>query len=218
MSMSDRDGVIWYDGKLVPWREAKTHVLTHTLHYGMGVFEGVRAYATAQGPSIFRLKEHTNRLFNSAHIMNMAMPFSQAEINEAHRTVVRENKLPHAYLRPMAFYGSEGMGLRASNLKVHVIVAAWEWPAYMSPEALDVGIKAYDAGDYRWSSTVFNHIVFADPANELAKKWLAASYEQQGFQAEAGTWRNVFLQAAHELLRGVVPHCAGGQARARWDG
>jgi len=139
--MSDRDGLIWLDGELVDWREAKVHVLTHTLHYGMGVFEGVRAYETAQGAAIFRLQEHTDRLFNSAHILNMKLPFSKAEINEAQRAAVRENNLKSAYIRPMAFYGSEGMGLRAENLKVHVMVAAWEWPAYMGEEAKTQGIK-----------------------------------------------------------------------------
>lgn len=142
MSFADRDGVIWLDGELIPWRDARVHVLTHTLHYGMGVFEGVRAYhSPVQGTSIFRLKEHTDRLFRSAHIMRMKMPFSKEVINEAHKQVVRDNKLAEAYLRPMAFYGSEGMGLRADNLKVHVMVAAWHWPSYMSPEARDLGIR-----------------------------------------------------------------------------
>lgn len=140
-TMADRDGVIWFDGELVPWRDAKVHVLTHTLHYGMGVFEGVRAYKTVDGTAIFRLQAHTDRLFNSAHIMNMPMPFDKDTINEAQRTVVRENNLETAYLRPMVFYGSEGMGLRADNLKTHVMVAAWEWGAYLGKEALEKGIK-----------------------------------------------------------------------------
>lgn len=153
MSFADRDGVIWFDGELVPWRDAKVHVLTHTLHYGMGVFEGVRAYqADSKGSCIFRLKEHTDRLFNSAHIMGMAMPWSKEQINEAHRQVVRENGLAEAYLRPMAFYGAEGMGLRADNLKTHVIVAAWNWPSYMSPEAKQQGIKV------RTSSYTRHHV------------------------------------------------------------
>ena len=112
-SLADRDGVIWFDGELVPWREAKVHVLTHTLHYGLGVFEGVRAYATENGPAILRLYDHTDRLFRSAHILNLKIPWSKEEINEAQVQVVRENKLKEAYLRPMCFYGSEGMGLRA---------------------------------------------------------------------------------------------------------
>ncbi len=141
MSMDDRDGVIWLDGELVPWREAKVHVLTHTLHYGMGVFEGVRAYHTAAGAAIFRLQDHTDRLFRSAHILNMPMPFDKATVNEAQCAVVRDNDLDSAYIRPMCFYGSEGMGLRADNLKVHVMVAAWPWGAYLGAEALEKGIR-----------------------------------------------------------------------------
>jgi len=139
--MADRDGVIWYDGKLVPWRDATTHVLTHTLHYGMGVFEGVRAYKAEQGTAIFRLQEHTDRLFRSAHILGMKLPFDKATISEAQRTVVRENKLESGYLRPMAFFGAEAMGISAKNLSVHVIVAAWPWGAYMGDEAITNGIR-----------------------------------------------------------------------------
>ncbi|MBS1220201.1 MAG: branched-chain amino acid aminotransferase, partial [Proteobacteria bacterium] len=141
MTMDDRDGVIWLDGKLVPWRDAKVHVLTHTLHYGMGVFEGVRAYQTDKGTAIFRLDAHTDRLFRSAHILMMPMPYDKATINEAQRTVVRENNLDTAYIRPMCFYGSEGMGLRADNLKVHVMVAAWTWGSYLGAENMERGIR-----------------------------------------------------------------------------
>jgi len=141
MNFADRDGVIWFDGEMVDWREAKVHVLTHTLHYGMGVFEGVRAYHADQGTAIFRLQAHTDRLFRSAKIMNMDMPFSKDELNAAQLAAVRENGLDSAYLRPMVFYGSEGMGLRADNLKTHVIVAAWSWGAYLGTEALEKGIR-----------------------------------------------------------------------------
>ncbi len=141
MSMADRDGVIWLDGEMVPWREAKVHVLTHTLHYGMGVFEGERAYQTDKGTAIFRLQEHTDRLFCSAHILNMPMPFDKDTINEATKAVVAQNNLDSAYIRPMAFYGSEGMGLRADNLKNHVMVAAWEWGTYLGDENLEKGIR-----------------------------------------------------------------------------
>jgi branched-chain amino acid aminotransferase len=142
MSFADRDGWIWFDGEMVPWREAKVHVLTHTLHYGLGVFEGVRAYDTErEGAAIFRLHDHTDRLYRSAKILNIDIPFSKKQINEAQKLVVHENKLKEAYLRPMVFLGSEGMGLRAEGLKVHAIVAAWDWPSYMSPEALKSGIK-----------------------------------------------------------------------------
>lgn len=141
MSMADRDGLIWLDGEMVPWREAKIHVLTHTLHYGMGVFEGVRAYETETGPAIFRLQDHTKRLFNSAKIMRMEIPFSADELNQVQKDVVRENNLKSAYLRPMCFYGSEGMGLRADNLKVHCMVAAWEWGAYLGADSMEKGIR-----------------------------------------------------------------------------
>ncbi len=140
-TMADRDGVIWLDGKMVPWREAKTHVLTHTLHYGMGVFEGVRAYHAEKGTAIFRLQDHTDRLFRSAHILNMPMPFDRETLNQAQIAAVRENNLDSAYIRPMCFYGSEGMGLRADNLKVHCMVAAWEWGAYLGAENMEKGIR-----------------------------------------------------------------------------
>jgi branched-chain amino acid aminotransferase len=141
MNFADRDGVIWMDGELVPWREAKVHVLTHTLHYGMGVFEGVRAYKTDSGTAIFRLEEHTNRLFRSAHILGMDMPYDKDTLNDVQRLVVRENGLESAYLRPMCFLGSEGMGLHAEHLSTHVMVAAWEWGAYLGAEAMEKGIR-----------------------------------------------------------------------------
>jgi branched-chain amino acid aminotransferase len=140
-TMADRDGLIWLDGAMVPWREATTHVLTHTLHYGMGVFEGVRAYRTPAGPAIFRLEAHTERLFKSAHILGMSMPFDRATMNEAQRAVVRQNGLESAYIRPMCFYGAEGMGLRADNLRVHCMVAAWSWGTYLGEENMENGIR-----------------------------------------------------------------------------
>jgi len=155
MNFADRDGLIWFDGKMVDWRDAKVHVLTHTLHYGMGVFEGVRAYHAEQGTAIFRLQEHTDRLFRSAHIMNIPMPFTKEELNAAQIAAVKENGLDSAYLRPMVFYGSEGMGLRADNLKTHVIVAAWEWGAYLGKEALEKGIRI------RTSSFTRHHVNIA---------------------------------------------------------
>ncbi|MCA3220261.1 MAG: branched-chain amino acid transaminase [Burkholderiales bacterium] len=141
MSMADRDGWIWYDGKLVPWRDATTHVLTHSLHYGLAIFEGVRAYKTPAGPAIFRLHEHTERLFNSAKIFMMEMPYTPEQISEAQREVVRANKLESCYLRPLAFYGSEKMGVSPKGAKVHVSIAAWPWGAYLGEEGLERGIR-----------------------------------------------------------------------------
>ena len=141
MSMADRDGFIWYDGKLVPWRDATTHVLTHTLHYGMGVFEGVRAYETGSGPAIFRLQDHTDRLFRSAHILGIGLPFSKDEINAAHLEVVKANQLKSCYFRPMAFYGSGKLGVAPPANDVHVIVAAWPWGAYLGEDGVQKGIR-----------------------------------------------------------------------------
>jgi branched-chain amino acid aminotransferase len=141
MSMSDRDGHIWYDGKLVPWRDANTHVLTHSLHYGLAVFEGVRAYKTVDGTAIFRLKEHTDRLFNSAHIYMMKIPYTREEIMEAQKEVVRANKLEECYIRPIAFYGSEKIGVSPKGASVRVAIAAWPWGAYLGADALDKGIR-----------------------------------------------------------------------------
>ncbi|HZF22238.1 MAG TPA: branched-chain amino acid transaminase [Burkholderiales bacterium] len=141
MSMADRDGLIWYDGKLVPWREATTHVLTHSLHYGLAVFEGLRAYRTAKGTAIFRLKEHTERLFNSAHIYMMKIPYDRETLMAAQKEVVRANKLDSCYVRPIAFYGSEKMGVSPKGAKVHVAIAAWPWGAYLGSEGLEKGIR-----------------------------------------------------------------------------
>ena len=141
MGMDDRDGIIWMDGEMLPWRDARVHVLTHTLHYGMGVFEGIRAYKTDRGTAVFRLREHTRRLFDSAKILGMTINHTPDEINEAILRSIRENKLESAYIRPMTFYGSEGMGLHADSLKSHTMVAAWEWGAYLGAENMERGIR-----------------------------------------------------------------------------
>ena len=152
MAMDDRDGVIWLDGDWLPWRDAKTHLLTHTLHYGCGVFEGLRAYKTERGPAIFRLQDHTDRLFRSAHILNMKMPVDKDTMNQVQLEAIARNELSSAYMRPMCFLGSEAMGLHASNLKVHVMVAAWEWGSYLGAENMEKGIRV------RTSSFTRNHV------------------------------------------------------------
>ncbi len=141
MNMDDCDGVIWFDGEFIPWKDAKVHVLTHTLHYGMGVFEGIRAYKSSDGTVIFRLNEHVERLFASARILNMEIPFDKNTINKACLNAVKNNNLEAAYIRPMCFYGSEGMGLRADGLQVHMIIAAWAWGSYLGTEGLEKGIR-----------------------------------------------------------------------------
>ncbi|WP_405418513.1 branched-chain amino acid transaminase [Marinobacter flavimaris] len=223
MSMADRDGVIWMDGEMVPWRDAKTHVLTHTLHYGLGCFEGVRAYNTANGPAIFRLQEHTDRLFRSAHILNMKMPFSKDEINEAQRAAVRENNLDEAYLRPMAFLGSEGMGLRADNLKVHVMVAAWSWPSYMSPEAKEMGIKVRTSSYTRHHVNITmckakangNYINSMLALNEAISGGAeeALLLDNEGYVAE-GSGENIFIMRDGVLHTPELTSCLEGITRA----
>ncbi|MZR62638.1 branched-chain amino acid transaminase [Alcanivorax sp. DP30] len=222
MSMAVRDGFIWLDGELVPWEEAKVHVLTHTLHYGMGVFEGVRAYETAKGPAIFRLKEHTDRLFGSAHIMNMKIPFTKDEVNAAQVEAVKANNLPHAYLRPMVFYGSEGMGLRAHNLKVHLMVAAWEWPAYMSPEALELGIKVRTSSYTRHHVNITmckakangNYINSMLALNEALSGGAdeALLLDNEGYVAE-GSGENIFVIKNGVLYTPELTSCLDGITR-----
>ena len=141
MSMSDRDGKIWMDGQMVDWRDAKIHVLSHTLHYGCGAFEGVRAYKTPKGTAIFRLREHTERLFNSAKILRMKIPFSLDQVMDAQRAVVRENKLESAYLRPLTWIGDKKLGVSPKGNTIHLMVAAWTWGAYLGEEGLKRGIR-----------------------------------------------------------------------------
>jgi branched-chain amino acid aminotransferase len=160
--MHDRDGFIWYDGQLVPWRAATTHVLSHSLHYGVAVFEGLRAYQGALGTAIFRLAEHTDRLFGSAHIYRMKIPFARAEIMEAQREVVRANGLETAYVRPIAFYGPEKMGIHPSGASVHVAIAAWSWGAYLGPDAQARGIRV------KTSSFARHHVNVTMPRAKLS--------------------------------------------------
>ena len=141
MTYADRDGVIWMDGKKVPWRDSNVHVLTHTLHYGVGAFEGIRAYKTEQRTCLFRLEDHIKRLFDTAHILEMDIPYTKDNINQACIESVKDNQLETAYVRPLVYYGSEGMGLHASELAVYVSVAAWYWGAYLGSDALEKGIR-----------------------------------------------------------------------------
>lgn len=223
MSMADRDGLIWFDGEMVPWRDAQVHVLTHTLHYGMGVFEGVRAYQTEnRGTCIFRLNEHTTRLLDSAKIMNMTVPFSKEQLNEAQRAAVRENKLSEAYIRPLIFLGSEGMGLRAAGLKVHVAVAAWSWPSYMAPETRELGIKV------RTSSYTRHHVNISMTRAKASGHYInsmlalqealsagadeALLLDPEGYVAE-GSGENVFIVRDGVIYTPELTACLNGITR-----
>jgi len=202
MSMADRDGEIWYDGKLVPWRNATTHVLTHSLHYGLAVFEGLRAYKTDAGTAIFRLKEHTERLFNSAHIFMMKMPYDKETLIEAQKEVVRANKLDTCYVRPIAFYGSEKMGVSPKGAQVHVAIAAWPWGAYLGADGIEKGIRVKTASYARhhinvtmcrakFSGTYANSILANQEALEHGYDE-ALLLDVDGYVAE-GSGENLFI-------------------------
>src|SRR5213595_2180676 len=202
VSMADRDGFIWYDGKLVPWREANTHVLTHSLHYGLAVFEGVRAYKTEIGTAIFRLQEHTKRMFNSAKIYMMEIPYTPEVLMEAQREVVRANKLESCYLRPLAFYGSEKMGVSPKGAKVHVAIAAWPWGAYLGEEGLKKGIRVKTSSYARHhvNVTMARAKVATTYANSILANLEATQHgydeglllDTDGFVAE-GAGENIFI-------------------------
>ena len=216
MSMADKDGWIWYDGRIVPWREATTHVLTHTLHYGMGVFEGVRCYKTVDGPAIFRLSDHTDRLINSARIFGMKIPYSPAELEEAQKECVRRNGLDSCYIRPIVFYGSNAMGVAAKSNPVRVAIAAWPWGAYLGADGLEKGIRV------KTSSFTHHHpnvtmckakAVANYPVSILANQEVTHDgYEEamlldpQGFLCQ-GSGENVFIVRNGALH---TPDLAGG--------
>ena len=221
-SMEDRDGLIWYDNQMVAWREAKTHVLTHTLHYGLGVFEGVRAYETKKGAAIYRLHDHTERLFNSAHILGMKLPFSKDEINTAQQKAVKENKLQSAYIRPMAFYGAEGMGISAKHLSTHVIVAAWSWGAYMGQEAIEKGInvKTSSFSRHHVNSTMCKAKANGNYMNSILAHQEATNdgyheallLDTQGYVTE-GSGENIFIVKKGKLYTPTLTSALDGITR-----
>ena len=221
-TFADRDGWIWMDGELKPWRDAKVHVLTHTLHYGLGCFEGVRAYNTPQGPCIFRLHEHTQRLFDSAHILGMTMPFSRQEVNQAQLDTFKANGLDEGYLRPMAFLGSEAMGLRAKGLTVHLSVACWPWPDYMDADAREAGIKVRTSSYTRHHVNITmckaksngNYINSILALHEALDSGCdeALLLDNEGYVAE-GSGENFFLVKDGELHTPELTSCLAGITR-----
>ena len=221
MNLSDLDGYIWFDGKMVDWREAQTHVLTYTLHYGLGVFEGVRAYLTPKGTSIFRLDEHTERLFKSAKTIGMKIPFSSEELKGAQKEVVSLNELKESYIRPMCFYGSEGLGIRFDNLSVHTIVAAWEWPSYMDPEAQEKGISVKVSSFKRQARNEVanakingNYVQSTVALNEALEQGFEETLllDSDGFVAE-GSGENFFMVKNNKLITPDLDSCLDGITR-----
>ena len=222
MSMSDRDGFIWFNGKLVDWRDANIHVLTHSLHYGMAVFEGVRAYNTSEGPAIFRLQEHTKRWFNSAKIFQMAMPYSQEELIKAQLEVVKANKLESCYLRPIAWIGSEKLGISPKGNKILVSIAAWQWGAYLGDDGLNKGIRvktsSYSrhhvnvslvrakASGYYINSILANQEVTAHGYDE------ALLLDTDGYVSE-GSGENVFIVRDGVIYTPDLASCLAGITR-----
>jgi len=222
MSMSDRDGFIWFNGKLVDWRDANIHVLTHSLHYGMAVFEGVRAYQTDQGPAIFRLDEHTKRWFNSAKIFQMEMPYSQQELIAAQLEVVKANKLESCYLRPLAWIGSEKLGISPKGNQILVSIAAWQWGAYLGEDGLNKGIRVKTssfsrhhvnvslvrakASGYYINSILANQEVTAHGYDE------ALLLDTDGYVSE-GSGENVFIVRDGVLYTPDLASCLAGITR-----
>lgn len=223
MSMADRDGVIWSDGKIVPWRDASTHVLTHTLHYGMGVFEGLRAYETTRGPAIFRLEEHTDRLFNSAHIFMMKMPYDKATLMEAQCDMVRQNKLKSCYIRPIVYYGSEAMGISATTLSVHVAIAAWPWGAYLGADGMENGIRVKTSSFSRHhvnvnmcrakSVTTYANSILAHQEVATDGYDEALLLDVDGYVAE-GAGENIFIVKHGKIYTPDMTSCLEGITRA----
>jgi len=222
MSMADRDGKIWKDGKLVNWRDANLHMLTHSLHYGMAVFEGVRAYKTIDGTAIFRLREHTQRLYNSAKIFQMAIPFDMETLIEAQKEVVRANQLESCYLRPLVWIGSEKMGVSARGNTIHVGIAAWPWGAYLGEEGLKRGIRVKTssftrhhvnvsmvrakASGYYINSILANQEVTAEGYDE------ALLLDTDGYVSE-GAGENVFLIRNGKIYTPDLASCLDGITR-----
>ncbi|MFW6094631.1 MAG: branched-chain amino acid transaminase [Pseudomonadota bacterium] len=222
MNFADRDGWIWQNGELIPWRDARVHVLTHTLHYGVGVFEGVRAYDTPAGPRIFRLEDHTRRLFDSAHILGLEIPYSREAVNEAQRQTFRANELTEGYLRPMVYLGSEGMGLRAKGLSVNLCIAAWPWPDYMDADSREKGIRVRTSSFTRHHVNItmckakangnyINSILALHEAMECGCDE-ALLLDNEGYVAE-GTGENVFLVKDGVLHTPELTSCLNGITR-----
>tara|TARA_X000000368_G_scaffold170082_1_gene134209 strand:+ start:41 stop:961 length:921 start_codon:yes stop_codon:yes gene_type:complete len=213
--------LIWKNGSFEKWNDANVHILSHTLHYGTGVFEGVRAYETSAGPAIFRLEEHTKRLFDAAEKINIKIPFSEDEINNVQCEVLNKNNLDEGYIRPIVYLGNEGLGLRAKDLSVNVAIAAWEWPSYMDPQAKKNGISVIKSSHRQYenplhsghkiigtyfSNTMALHEAIDNGADE------AIMMDKNEFISE-GSGENIFLVKNNIVFTPTIDHCLNGITR-----
>ena len=212
---------IWKNGSFQAWNDSNIHILTHTLHYGLGVFEGVRAYSTSKGPAIFRLDDHTDRLFSAADKVNIEIPCSKNEINDVQKAIFSKNNLEEGYIRPMIYLGSESMGLRATDLSVNTAVAAWEWPSYMSPESKEGGISIIKSPFPQYSNPLYSgnkimgsYINSIMALQDAIKKGAdeALLMDENGFISE-GSGENIFIIKNDEIYTPKIEHCLNGITR-----
>ena len=213
--------VIWKNGTYEKWEDTSVHILSHTMHYGTGCFEGVRAYNTEKGPAIFRLKDHTNRLFEAANKLSINIPYSPEEINQVQKEIFAKNNLKEGYLRPIVFLGSESLGIRATELSVNVAVAAWEWPSYMSPEAKEAGISIIKSSYEQYSNPLHSgykiigtYINSTMALHEAINKGAdeALLLDKNGFISE-GSGENIFLIKDNIISTPLTDHCLNGITR-----
>ena len=221
MFLNTEKKLIWKNGSFNNWDDTNVHVLSHTLHYGTGVFEGVRAYKTSDGPAIFRLKEHTSRLFNAADKINIKIPFSEDEINIAQCEILNKNNLEEGYIRPIVYLGNEGLGLRAKDLSVNVAIAAWEWPSYMDPQSKKNGISVIKSSHMQYENPLHsgNKIIGTYFSNTMALHEAidngadeAIMMDKHGFISE-GSGENIFLVKNNIVLTPTTDHCLNGITR-----
>ena len=221
MFVNTEKKLIWKNGSFNNWNDTNVHILSHTLHYGTGVFEGVRAYKTSDGPAIFRLKEHTSRLFNAANKINIKIPFSEDEINIAQCEILNKNNLEEGYIRPIVYLGNEGLGLRAKDLSVNVAIAAWEWPSYMDPQSKKNGISVIKSSHMQYENPLHsgNKIIGTYFSNTMALHEAidngadeAIMMDKYGFISE-GSGENIFLVKNNIVLTPTTDHCLNGITR-----
>ena len=221
MFVNTNSKVIWKNGSFEKWENASVHLLSHTMHYGTGVFEGVRAYKTNEGPAIFRLQDHTNRLFDAASKLSVEIPYSRDELNKVQKDIFSMNNLEEGYLRPIVYLGSESLGIRATELSVNVAIAAWEWPSYMSPEAKEQGISVIKSSFDQYSNPLHSgykiigtYINSTMALHEAIKKGAdeAILLDKNGFISE-GSGENIFLIKNNTIYTPTVDHCLNGITR-----